>query len=198
MQQDSPPPKAPPPSPEETVRLLQRIHEGDTEAVNELIARIEPRLRRWAHGQLPRAARGMLETNDIVQVVASNAARQLARLEFYQSVQFAWYLRAAIKNAIGAEWRRADRTPIKTSLKPSLPADMTSQLERLLGAERMRRYEAALDRLDPTDREVIHYRIELAYDYKDLARLLGKPSEVAARVAVHRAIKRLTEEARHV
>jgi hypothetical protein len=38
----------------------------------------------------------------------------------------------------------------------------------------------------------------MAYDYEDLARYLGKPSVGAARVAVHRAVKRLVEEARHV
>ena len=50
----------------------------------------------------------------------------------------------------------------------------------------------------PAEREAIVARFELAYGYDDLARYLGKPSAGAARVAVHRAVKRLAEEARHV
>jgi RNA polymerase sigma-70 factor (ECF subfamily) len=187
-----------PPSPEETVHLLHRIRAGEEMALDTLLARILPRLRRWAHGRLPRSSRGMLETGDIVQAVAAKAVKQLARLDIEESAALGYYLRQAISNEIASQWRRADRTPFATTLGDSLPADDTSPLDRLIGAERVQRYEAALDRLDAPEREAIVGRFELAYDYDDLARYLGKPSAGAARVAVHRAVKRLTEQARHV
>jgi RNA polymerase sigma factor (sigma-70 family) len=188
----------PPPSPEETVLLLQRIRGGDDGALNALLVRLLPRLRRWAHGRLPAAARGLLDTGDIVQSVAAKAIRRLGSIEIDHSAALGAYLRQAIANEIADHWRRVVHRPDETSLHDALPAASTSPLERLIGAERLRRYEAALQRLAPAERETIIGRFELAYDYEDLARYLGKPSVGAARVAVHRAIKRLTEEARHV
>lgn len=187
-----------PPSPEETVSLLQQVRAGDEQALEALLARLLPRLRRWAHGRLPRSARGLLETGDVVQSVASKAVRRLASIEINRSADLAYYLRQAIANEIASQWRRELRQPIETTLGDSLPAPATSPLDRLIGAERLRRYEAALERLDPSDREIIVGRFELAYDYDDLARYLGKPSVGATRVAVHRAVKHLTEQARHV
>jgi RNA polymerase sigma-70 factor (ECF subfamily) len=191
-------PQARPPSPEETVSLLNRIRAGEDAALEALLARVLPRLRRWAHGRLPRASRGMLETGDIVQAVASKAVKQLARLDIDRSAALGYYLRQAVSNELASQWRRADRTPLQTSLGESHPGDDTSPLDRLIGTERLRRYEAALLRLDDVERNAIVGRFEFAYDYDDLARYLGKPSPAAARVAVHRAVKRLTEQARYV
>jgi RNA polymerase sigma-70 factor, ECF subfamily len=191
-------PSPPPPSPEETVSLLERVRDGDDDALDALLIRLLPRLRRWAHGRLPPSARGMLETADVVQSVASKAVRRLAEIDVTHSAALGYYLRQAIANEIASEWRKAVRTPFETSVGESLPGDLTSPLERLIGAERLERYEAALQRLPPAERDTIVGRFELAYGYDDLARYLGKPSAGAARVAVHRAVKRLMEEARHV
>jgi RNA polymerase sigma-70 factor (ECF subfamily) len=191
-------PSLPPPSPEETVSLLERVRAGDDAALDALLVRLLPRLRRWAHGRLPASARGMLETADIVQAVAAKAVRRLAAIDVDQPGALGGYLRQAIANEIAEVWRRAGRTPFETTAGESIPAAVTSPLERLIGAERLRRYEAALQRLAPAERETIVARFELAYGYDDLARYLGKPSAGAARVAVHRAVKRLAEEARHV
>jgi RNA polymerase sigma-70 factor (ECF subfamily) len=140
----------------------------------------------------------MLETADIVQVVASKVVRQLARLDVARSAALGYYLRQAVSNEIASQWRRADRTPLETSLGESLPGDETSPLDRLIGTERLKRYEAALLRLEEPERDAIVGRFEFAYNYDDLARYLGKPSPEAARVAVHRAVKRLAEQARYV
>lgn len=80
------------PTPEETVRLLGLIRAGDTGALDELLARILPRLRRWAHGRLPKASRGMLDTGDIVQSVAARAARLFAGLDVNASADLTYYL----------------------------------------------------------------------------------------------------------
>jgi RNA polymerase sigma factor (sigma-70 family) len=192
------PPAERPPSPEETVSLLQRVRAGDDAALEALLVRLLPRLRRWAHGRLPASARGMLETGDIVQAVAVKAMKRLGAIQIDHSAALGYYLRQAIANEIASHWRQVIRRPNETSLGDSVPADGTSPLDRLIGAERLSRYEAALQRLPLPDRETIIGRFELAYDYEELAQYLGKPSVGAARVAVHRAIKRLAEEARHV
>ena len=187
-----------PPSPEETVLLLGKIRAGDEAALNALLARLLPRLRRWAHGRLPNSARGMLDTGDIVQTVAAKAVKQLARLDIQQSSGLGFYLRQAVSNEIVSHWRRAYRTPLETTAGDSIVADDTSPLDRLIGAERLKRYEAALLRLDEADRDAIVGRFEFGYSYDELAQFLGKPTAEAARVAVHRAVKRLTQQAREV
>ena len=65
-----------------------------------------------------------------------------------------------------------------------LAAKGVSPLEEMLGQEKMARYDAALARLRPADREAIVARVELQYRYDELAIALGKPSANAARVAV--------------
>ena len=82
---------------------------------------------------------------------------------------------AHLANEIADHWRRVVHRPDETSLHDALPAASTSPLERLIGAERLRRYEAALQRLAPAERETIIGRFELAYDYEDLSRYLDKP-----------------------
>lgn len=186
--------EAQPPTPEETVRLLGRIRAGDSRALDDLLARILPRLRRWAHGRLPRASRGMLDTGDIVQTVAAKAARRFSGLDVNASADLTYYLREAVRNEIASQWRKADRTPMQTTLGDSLPADVMSPVELMLGAERIRRYERALAALSPKARTAIISYYELGYSHAELARVLGVPSAGAARVAVHRAVRQLTAQ----
>ena len=56
------------------------------------------------------------------------------------------------------------------------------------------RYEAALHRLRPEEREVIIARVELGQSYQQIAAGHGKASADAARMAVSRALVRLAEE----
>ena len=65
-----------------------------------------------------------------------------------------------------------------------------------IGHEALGRYELALQRLSPRDREAVVARIELGMEYAELALVLGKPSPDAARVAVARALVRLAQEMR--
>jgi len=191
-------PSSPPPSPEETVTLLARVRAGDDDALQALLIRLLPRLRRWAHGRLPPAARGTFETADAVQAVTAKAVRRLASDRVARSTVVGYYLRQAMAAEIASEWSKAVRTASARSSAEPLPGGDSSPLERLIGAERLQRYEAALQRLPPDERETIVGRFELAYGYDDLARYLGLPSADTARVAVQRAVKHLIEAARHV
>jgi hypothetical protein len=50
-----------------SLTLLQRARAGDRAALDLLIARYLPRMERWARGRLPRWARDMADTQDVVQ-----------------------------------------------------------------------------------------------------------------------------------
>jgi len=61
-----------------------------------------------------------------------------------------------------------------------------------VGFEAVRRYQAALERLRPRDRELVRGRIELQRSYDDLAEAL-RVTRVTARAMVARALGRLVE-----
>ena len=58
-----------------------------------------------------------------------------------------------------------------------------SPIEEAIGGEMPSVIEAALQRLEPADREAIIARIELGHAYTEVARALGKPTVAAAHVA---------------
>jgi RNA polymerase sigma factor (sigma-70 family) len=179
---------------ESTVELLARVRNGDRDALDTLFSRCLPPLRRWARGRLPAAARGALDTQDLVQDTILNSLRRLDQFESRHEGALQAYLRQAVLNRIRDEARRFGRRPAAAELSESQPADAASPLDIAIGREGVARYEAALQRLRPADREAIIGRMELQHDYQELAVILGKPNANAARVAVTRALARLMEQ----
>jgi RNA polymerase sigma-70 factor (ECF subfamily) len=184
-------------SPETTIELLERAKEGDSQALDQLLERCVPALRRWAHGRLPSTARSMSDTADIVQDTIIAAMRRLEAFESRHQGALQAYLRQAVMNRIRDVIRQHKRRPEISGLTDNIEDDATSPLEAAIGAENLERYEVALQRLKPPDREAIIGRLEMAYEYDELATVLGRPSAAAARMAVTRAMKRLAEEMQH-
>src|SRR5688572_31187052 len=68
-------------SDEPTLELVIKARDGDRLAVEALLQRCLPGLRRWAHGRLPPAARGSLDTGDLVQETVLHVLRRLDAFE---------------------------------------------------------------------------------------------------------------------
>jgi len=177
--------------------LLERAKGGDRHALDILIARYLPRLRRWAHGRLPSWARDLAETQDLVQETVFKAFTQVERFEIRGEGALQAYLRQALLNRIRTEMRRAGRRPLAGALDPQTEDAGPSPLEAAIGREAVERYEDGLSRLRPEDREAIIGRLELGLTNEELADALGKPTPNAARMAVERALLRLAKEMRH-
>ena len=183
-------------SDESSFDLLALARAGDQDALNRLLARYLPRLRRWASGRRPPWARGRDDTDDLVQNAVVRTLRNLEGFEPRREGALQAYLRQAVLNQIRDVIRGAARRPASTLLDEEMTGNDLSPFEQALGAETIARYDAALTALRPQEREAIIGRVELGYDYAELAAALGKPSEGAARLAVHRAMLRLAEEMR--
>jgi RNA polymerase sigma-70 factor (ECF subfamily) len=183
---------------ESSLDLLKRAQAGDTSALNALIARYLPRLRRWATGRLPARARDLTDTQDLVQETVVRAFRRIERFEIRGEGALQAYLRQALLNQIRSEIRRVGRRPVTGELDTTLPDEGPSPLEAAIGRQALDRYETALSRLRDMDREAIVGRIELGLTHDELAVALGKPSANAARMAVERALFRLAHEMRKV
>ena len=185
---------AAPLSSEDTVDLLELVKIGDRAALDRLLQRCIPPLRRWAHGRLPPAARGIHDTGDLVQETVIAALRRLEAFEARYQGALQAYLRQALMNRVRDLVRQAARRPAQVALPDQLVDPGISPLEQSIGSQNLERYEKALQRLSAGDREAVIARLELQYSYEELAVVLDKPTADAARVAVTRAVKRLARE----
>jgi RNA polymerase sigma factor (sigma-70 family) len=175
-----------------TIELLDRYKHGDDEAVNLLVERSLPPLKRWARGRLPDWARSLTETQDLVQDAVIRAIPHLKHFEARHPGALQAYLRQAIANHIRDEIRKVNSRPAIGGDLPENKMDPgPSPLERAIGRERLDRYDAALAKLRPMEREAIVARLELQQSYEEVALALGKPSADAARMLVGRAVKNL-------
>jgi RNA polymerase sigma factor (sigma-70 family) len=174
--------------------LLVRAKAGDAAALDDLCARYLPRLQRWAHGRLPAWARGALDTHDLVQDTLAQVLQRISAFEPRHDGAFQAYLRQALLNRVRDEIRRAQRRGVADPLDTGRSSADPSPLEEAIGQEALERYEAALQRLKPDDREAIIVRIEMGLPYVEVAEALGKPSLAAAHMAVSRALVRLAQE----
>ena len=179
--------------PESTLALLLKAQHGDSAARDELFERCLPRLQRWARGRLPGFARELVETDDLVQETVFRVLRRLPSFEVRHEGALHAYLRQALLNRMRDEVRRAVRRPAGEELTEAQPDPTASPLELAMGKEAVERYETALLRLRPRDREAVVGRIELQYSYEELALALDLPTANAARMAAARALERLVK-----
>ena len=190
-----PSPESPPAGEaESTFHLIQRFRGGDQQALERLFARHLPRLQRWAKGRLPRWARDMADTQDLVQETLLKTFNRIDGFEPEREGALQAYLRQAVMNRIRDEIRRVGRRPVHGELEGTEIDQARSPLELAVGMEEIESYESALGRLRPEERESIILRVELGYTYEELARLLGKPTAGAAHMATKRALVRLARE----
>ena len=181
--------------PESTGELLERARAGDGLALERLCARHLHPLRRWATGRLPRWARSTADTDDLVQDVVIQTLRKLDAFVYRRPGALQAYLRQSVLNRIRDEVRRTARQPtVKFS---GHETGLDSPLESAIGRESVERYERALGRLRPAEREAIICRLEMGYTYDELAAVLGKPTADAARKAAARAVIKLAEAMGH-
>ncbi len=176
-----------------TQDLLAAAKRGDVRARDELLARYVPRLRTWASGRLPRFARSLLDTDDLVQDTLLRTLEGLDRVEVRGPGGFQAYVRQAVLNRIRDQIRWAGRRPGREEVPEDLHDPAPSPLEEAIGSDVLARYERAFTSLSESDQELLHLRIELGFEAEEIATMTGKPSRDAARMAVQRALGRLSE-----
>jgi hypothetical protein len=88
------------------------------------------------------------------------------------------YLRQILLNEIRGEIRKAKRRPETVPITD----------EATIGSETFRRYEEALARLSQDHREAIVMRVEMGFQFDEVALALGIRTAIAARMTVGRAL----------
>jgi RNA polymerase sigma factor (sigma-70 family) len=179
-------------SDETSLDLLEKAKAGDRAAVEALLQRSLPSLKRWAHGKLPSYARGGLDTGDLVQDAALHMLKRLDTFQPQHVGAMQAYLRLSVINRIRDQIRKTSRQPTPAELPEEISSDRTSPLEVAIRTEAYERYRAALTHLESKDRELVVARIEAQWSVAEIADYFGMRTIGAARMAVMRAVRRLT------
>jgi RNA polymerase sigma factor (sigma-70 family) len=179
---------------ESSFDLLERARAGDEAALEALLARYLPRLQRWASGRLPRWARDIADTQDLVQETLVQTFKRIEAFDNRGDGALQAYLRQAVLNRIRDELRRAGRRPAQSELGTGLQDAGLSPLDAAIGQQAVERYDRAVEVLRPEERQLVVARVEFGFSNEELARAFGKPSANAARMALQRALLRLAAE----
>ena len=177
--------------------LVQRANAGDREALDTLFARYSPRLQRWAHGRVPPAARGALQTHDLVNDTLMRVLEGLPSFKPRHEGAFQGYVRTVLWNRIRDIARQYQHTGAPHALDSQIPGHDFSPLDLAIGQETFERYETALHRLRPDERDLIIARIEMGLPHIEIGAMFGKPSVAAVHMALSRALVKLAQEMAH-
>jgi RNA polymerase sigma-70 factor (ECF subfamily) len=177
-------------SSDSTADLVFKARSGDRSAENEIVRRNLPELTQYARGRLPGAARGGTDTEDLVQDTMIQALKRLQTFDPSRRGGFQAYLRTSLRHRVCDEVRRSIRTP-QTSPMEDTPDRGPTQHDVIAARETVANYKRALGTLRPNYRALVQAHIERDWTHEQIARMFGKPSVNAARVALGRAINRL-------
>jgi RNA polymerase sigma-70 factor (ECF subfamily) len=190
--------------------LVQRLAEGDQQALAEVFARYRERLRRMVRLRLDRRLQGRVDPSDILQDayldVANRAAEYAANptMPLFLWLRFLTGQRLLIvhRQHLGTKMRDAGQEvslyrgalpqASSVSLAAQLLGRVTSPSLAAVRAEMQLRLQEALNSMDPMDREVLTLRHFEELSNSETARVLGI-QKAAASNRYMRALKRLKE-----
>jgi RNA polymerase sigma-70 factor (ECF subfamily) len=178
---------------ESTATLLTRVRAGDEDARERLAVRYMALLKHWAHGRVPPRARGLADTDDLVQATLLRALNALPHFEPRREGAFLAYLRKILVNQLRTAVQRVDAGAPLGSLPSQLEGANTSPLEQAIGVEALEAYEAALASLTEDQQQAVVLRIELGLSFQQVAEAMESPSPDAARMLVARGLAHLSE-----
>ena len=125
---------------------------------------------------MPAHSRSLLNTDDLAQEVLCRAIVSLEKFDPRHEGAFQGFLRQIMMNRVRDEVRSARRRPTDELNEDEHLADDPSPMELAIGQEALERYEAALQRLKPQERELIVARCELDFSNEEIAALFDKPT----------------------
>jgi len=150
-------------------------------------------LRRWAHRRLPRWARTIADTSDLVQEAVLKTLGRLDLIQVSAPGALQAYLRRCVLNQIADEHRKVARRGTNAPLDLNAPSSLDSPLQEAIGSELEENYKKGLARLRASDQLLVVGHVELGYSLEQLACATHR-NVAAVRVALRRALIRLASE----
>lgn len=178
---------------ETTAELFSRAQAGDAPSRERLIARYLSRLRSFARGRVPLAARSVVDTDDMVQTTLLRGMKKLDSFDARTEGAFLAYLRQILVNRVRDHARSLARRPGLEPFSDSIPGGAPDPPEEVERKRREEVLDAALEHLSEEHREAVILRTELGLSYQEIADAMGRASPDAARKLVARAMSRLAD-----
>jgi RNA polymerase sigma-70 factor (ECF subfamily) len=189
--------------------LLDRLRQGDQEALAELFSRHRDRLGRMVQFRLDGRLKGRVATSDVLQEAYIDALKRLPHYQADPGMPFFLWLRWVTaqrlvevhRQHLGARIRDAgreiptgqdDALSASTAKMAELVGDLTSPSRAAQRAETMAQLQQALEGLDPIDREVLALRHFEELSNQEAAAVLGIQAAAASKRYV-RALERLKD-----
>ena len=191
-------------------KLDHRLRSGDTEALAELFARERERLWRIIHFRLAEPLRGRLGPEDVLQEAYVAASQRLSHYANSPATSPFIWLRMIVNQTLidlhrqhlGAQMRDAarevsvDNVPYGQATSASVAIQLvgvfTSPSGAAARADLLGLVQAAIERMDPIDREVLALRHFEELSNSEVAEALGIEQK-AASIRYIRALRRLKE-----
>ena len=184
--------------------LVDRMQQGDAQALAEFVTQRRAPLLAFIHRQLGHALRSKIEPEDLLQEVSAEAVRCLPAANLADRDPFNWLCQIAERRTIdahrrffGAQKRDAGReVPLaggdgsRGQLIDFMVATMTTASQAFSRNEREIRLFAALESLPEEQRQAIRLRYVDGLSTKEVAERLGKKN-VAVRVMLSRTLDKL-------
>jgi RNA polymerase sigma factor (sigma-70 family) len=177
-----------------SARLLAEAQLGKASALDALFRRHLPYLTRIARGRIPKWARRLSDTNDVVQDAFIKTLRCLPGFEGRGKGALRAYLTRAVESRLQDEYRSMARRKPPETLDERIPDPTATPYDLAVKEEEEKRYRKALSRLRDTDQRLIVAHVELGYSIDQIAMITGRRRVDSARVAVSRALQRLAAE----
>jgi RNA polymerase sigma-70 factor (ECF subfamily) len=186
---------------------IARLLRGDDQVVGELFVQYRERLERMLDYRLDRRLYGRVDPSDVLQETYIEVARRIHEYRAAPSVSFFVWLRQITFQTLLTIHRRHlgqkrnagqdvslhtndHRAAAPFSLADQLLTSLTSPSQVAIRNEHYWQLRDAIDRMDPTDREVLSLRHFEQLDNSEVAQTLGL-SKTAASNRYVRALKRL-------
>jgi RNA polymerase sigma-70 factor (ECF subfamily) len=172
--------------------IIRRVQRGEGKLFSAIFERYYTRLERFIR-QL-----GLPEA-DLEDALAETFSRAYTRVQSFNpdaGARYVSYLYAIARNLTTDRLRERGRTPEMSLLddawqepdpKAALPADV------VVRSDEVRRIRDAIQRLNPSDREIITLSYDRELSCREIMEVMGKPSITSVTTHLYKAMKRLRE-----
>jgi RNA polymerase sigma-70 factor (ECF subfamily) len=169
-----------------TAMLLHRIRAGDQDAKSALVARIDPLLKRFARGRVPRQLRAEQDTLDFVQSTWARVLDRIGEFDAREPGAFFSYLRVALVNGLREALRKQKYVGSSSEIQSErLEAEAVDPDDWVA-------WEQALESMEPPVRGLVLMRFEFGMSYGEIGLELGHSPD-AVRMQLTRALAKMAQ-----
>lgn len=191
-----------------TLELVRQAQAGDQDALSRLFQRYYDRLRRCVRVRLGSRLRARMDTEDILQPAFAKAFEKFDRFEMRHEGSLLHWLaeiaerqlhdaldrvNAKKRTAPGGERSLDDEGDSGSGTAVQVPSDATGPLEKTSRSERETAVEECLEQLPEHYRMIIVLRDYDGLEWREIAAILQKNTESAAREQHSRALLELAK-----